>query len=171
MSDFSIKKATPEDCELLLELIKGLAVYEKLESQCVATAKNLRASLFGADAVAHAVIGYEKNEKAEKAGEEEIPIAFALYFYNFSTFLGVKGLYLEDIFVKEPYRHKGYGQQLMVYLANVAIEENCGRFEWSVLDWNKPAIQFYESLGAKVLQDWRICRVTGESLRDLALGK
>ncbi len=162
MTEFSIRDARKEDCATLLALIRGLASYEKLLDQCVTTEEILEKSLFGPQPVAHAFIGMEiENGKST-------PIAFALYFYNFSTFLGVKGIYLEDIFVLEPYRHKGYGSKLMHYLAQVAVKEKCGRFEWSVLDWNKPAIGFYEKIGAKVLPDWRICRLTGEPLKRLA---
>ena len=107
-------------------------------------------------------------EKNEEGGET--PVGFALYFFNYSTFLAQRGLYLEDLFIRPEFRGKGYGKQIICHLARVAVAKGCGRFEWSVLDWNKPAIGFYEKIGAKVLPDWRICRVTGKGLTDLADG-
>lgn len=104
------------------------------------------------------------------AFENDKPVGFALYFYNFSTFLTRRGLYLEDIFVDPAYRGKGYGKALMKHLAQIAVDEQCGRFEWVVLEWNKPAIGFYEKIGAKLMNDWRLCRLTGEALERFAKG-
>ncbi len=163
MSRLQIRPARREDCGVILELIRGLASYEKLLGQCVVTKETLEKSLFCESPVPRCHIGWIQDEQGG-----EIPVAFVLYFYNFSTFLGVKGLYLEDVFVKKEYRHRGYGRQLMEYLASLAVKEGCGRFEWSVLDWNQPAIDFYECLGANVMPDWRICRLTGDKLRELA---
>ncbi len=99
---------------------------------------------------------------------DEIPVGFALYFFNYSTFLSRRGLYLEDLFVVPQFRGKGYGKRIMQFLAKTAVEKGCGRFEWSVLDWNQPAINFYQKIGAVVMPDWRICRMTGESLKSFA---
>ncbi len=155
---FRILPATPQDVPAILAMIEALADYEKLRPLCVATAADLEAALFGPKPVAEVRVGSE-------AGE---PVAFALFFHNFSTFLGRKGLYLEDLFVQPAHRGKGYGQALLVHLARLAVARGCGRFEWAVLDWNATAIGFYESLGASVLPDWRITRVTGPALSQLA---
>lgn len=163
MTTFQIRSVQKDDCPTLVSLIRGLARYEKLEDQCVITAEQLEDNLFGSHRLISAVLGVEVDD----SGKEE-PVAFALYFYNFSTFLGKRGLYLEDIYVVPKARHKGYGKRIMRRLAKIAIEEGCGRFDWSVLDWNQPAIDFYESVGAKVLPDWRICRLTGEMLTKFA---
>lgn len=161
MSEFRIRPATEDDCELVLSFIRRLADYEKMLDEVVATVDDVNRELFGDKAIAHCVI----------ACEDDTPVGFAFYFYNFSTFLTRKGLYLEDIFIDPAYRGKGYGKKLMQYLANKAIEEKCGRFEWVVLDWNEPAIGFYEKIGANVLPNWRICRMTGESLVNFAESK
>jgi GNAT superfamily N-acetyltransferase len=139
-------------------MIKALADYEKLRHLCVATEAALQAALFGPRPAAEVLVGWE-------AGSA---VAFALFFHNFSTFLGRKGLYLEDLFVRPPFRGRGYGRALLVHLARIAVARECGRFEWAVLDWNTPAIGFYESLGATLLPDWRITRVTGDALTRLA---
>ncbi|MFZ5541288.1 MAG: GNAT family N-acetyltransferase [Pseudomonadota bacterium] len=154
MSFFRIQPARPEDCGTLVELIGALADYEKLSHQVVATAAQLRNELFCERPVIEAVIGWE----GERA------VGFALFFHNFSTFLTKRGIYLEDLFVVPEARGRGYGKALMLHVARLAVERGCGRFEWAVLDWNRPAIDFYESLGATVLPDWRICRLTGEAL-------
>lgn len=154
MANFHIEPARPEDCGVILNFIRDLADYERLLDQVVATEEDIRRELFGEKSVIRAVIAWE----------DETPVGFALYFFNFSTFLTRRGLYLEDLYVTPKSRGKGYGKQLMRYLAQTAKQENCGRFEWSVLDWNEPAIGFYESLGATVMLDWRICRLTGEAL-------
>ena len=157
---FEIRKATEKDCALILDFIRRLAEYEKLLDQVTATVDDVRRELFTNPASAHALIAYE----------DEKPVGFALYFYNFSTFLTRRGLYLEDIFIDPVYRGKGYGKALMRYLATLAVKEKCGRFEWVVLEWNKPAIGFYEKVGAKVMTDWRLCRLTGKALERFAKG-
>ncbi len=156
--NFTISPATRDDLQTIVELVRALAIYEKLEHVIVSTVDDFDRELFGANAKIECVI----------AREGETPVGFALFFNNFSTFLGRKGLYLEDLFVKPERRGKGYGKALLVHLAKIAVERKCGRFEWSVLDWNTPAIEFYESMGASVLPDWRIVRVTGEKLAALA---
>jgi GNAT superfamily N-acetyltransferase len=153
-----IERATERDVPLILELIQGLAVYEKLAHEVTATEAGLRETLFGARPAADVIIAY--------AGDT--PAGFALFFPNYSTFLGKPGLYLEDLFVRPEYRGQGLGLALMKRLAQIAVERGCGRFEWSVLDWNAPAIGFYESLGAKLMDGWSIVRVNGEALTMLA---
>jgi GNAT superfamily N-acetyltransferase len=157
-AEFRIVPAGPEDTGRVLGMIEALADYEKLRHLCVATEAGLRTALFGARPAAEVVLGWEGTT----------PVAFALFFHNFSTFLGRKGLYLEDLFVQPAFRRRGYGRALLVHLARIAVERGCGRFEWAVLDWNAPAIGFYESLGAAILPDWRISRVTGPALEKLA---
>ncbi len=155
---FVIRKAGVEDVPLVLDFIRKLAVYEKLLHEVTATEEQLKHYLFGDHKVADVVIGYYHG----------IPVGFALYFHNFSTFLGKPGIYLEDLYVLEEYRGKGFGKCLLSYLAKVAVEEGCGRFEWAVLDWNEPSIEFYKSLGARFMNEWIINRLTGKSLNDLA---
>jgi len=157
-SAFRILPATAQDVPAILAMVEALADYEKLRSLCVATAADLEAALFGPRPAAEVRVGWEAST----------PVAFALFFHNFSTFLGRKGLYLEDLFVQPAYRGKGYGQALLVHLARLAVARGCGRFEWAVLEWNAAAIGFYESLGASLLPDWRITRVTGPALAQLA---
>jgi GNAT superfamily N-acetyltransferase len=157
-SAFHILPATPRDVPDVLAMIEALAEYEKLRHLCVATEAGLRAALFGSRPAAEVLLGWEG----------PAPVAFALFFHNFSTFLGRKGLYLEDLFVRPPYRGRGYGRALLIHLARIAVARDCGRFEWAVLDWNAAAIGFYESLGATLLPDWRISRVTGPALARLA---
>ena len=157
---FEIRQAQEKDCALILEFIRRLADYEKLLNEVTATEDDVRRELFTGPASAHALIAYEDDKS----------VGFALYFYNFSTFLTRRGLYLEDIFIDPAYRGKGYGKALMQYLARKAVEQKCGRFEWVVLDWNKPAIGFYEKAGAKLMNDWRLCRLTGEELERFAKG-
>lgn len=152
-----IEPAQQRDSAVLLSLIAALAHYEQLTHLVVGTEAQLREELFGARPVIEAVVGWE----------DERPVGFALYFHNFSTFLARRGLYLEDLFVVPEARGRGYGKALMRHVARVAVERQCGRFEWAVLDWNQPAIDFYRSLGAEVLPDWRICRVTGAALAAL----
>ncbi len=158
MNGFTIKKAKEEDAGLVLSFIKKLAEYEKLEKEVTATEELLKENLFGKSAVAECLLGYYEN----------VPVSFAIYFYNFSTFLAKPGLYLEDLFVLPEYRGRGFGKAMLVQLAKIAKERNCGRFEWAVLDWNEPALKFYESLGAIKLDDWIIHRVTGKALDKLA---
>jgi GNAT superfamily N-acetyltransferase len=155
---FSIRPAEPADICHIYDMIVELAVFEKLEHLVVATEALLHDGLFGTRPSCEAIVGVEGDEV----------VCFALFFHNFSTFLTRKGLYLEDLYVKQVHRGKGYGRQMLVELARMAVERNCGRFEWSVLDWNENAIRFYEGVGADVLPDWRICRVTGPALTQLA---
>ncbi|MCF4009968.1 GNAT family N-acetyltransferase [Rheinheimera sp. UJ63] len=154
----TIRIATEADCALILAFIQGLAEYEKMADQVVATTEKLQQSLFGEKRAAEVVI-------AEYQGQ---PAGFALFFHNYSTFLAQPGLYLEDLFVLPEYRGKGLGKLLLSYLAKLAVERGCGRFEWSVLDWNQPAIDFYQAQGASVMHDWRITRVAGAELQALA---
>ena len=149
-----IRSATPADVPLILDFIRNLAVYEKLAHEVIATEETLHRTLFGSPPAAHVVI----------AEVESIPAGFALYFFNYSTFLAKPGLYLEDLFVKPEFRGAGTGKALLLQLAKIANARGCGRMEWSVLDWNESAIKFYESLGAKRLKEWQICRLTGAAL-------
>ncbi|MGH9801374.1 MAG: GNAT family N-acetyltransferase [Blastocatellia bacterium] len=155
---FVIRQATEADVPLILQFIRGLAEYEKLSHEVVADEATLRRTLFGERRVAEVVIGYD-NDRA---------VCFALFFHNFSTFLGKPGIYLEDLFVNPDQRGKGFGKAMLVYLAKLAVERECGRLEWSVLDWNEPAINFYKSLGAKPMDEWTMFRVTGDALTQLA---
>ena len=155
---FHIQGARPEDSSILHSLVRGLAEYEKLSHQVSGTEPQLREELFGAHPVIEAVVGWE----GERA------VGFALFFHNFSTFLARRGLYLEDLFVLPEARGRGCGKALIRHLAQLAVARNCGRFEWAVLDWNQPAIDFYRALGADLLPDWRICRLTGDALKRFA---
>lgn len=154
----SIRPAQPSDIAHIHSMIVELAVFEKLEHMVVATEELLHEGLFGARPACEAIVG-------EAGGEV---VCFALFFHNFSTFLTKKGLYLEDLYVRQAHRGKGYGKEMLKKLAEIAVERHCGRFEWSVLDWNAPAINFYKTMGAEILPDWRICRVTGDALTALA---
>ncbi len=156
---FSIRPAQRGDLGVILALIRALAEYEKLTHLCVASEFDLGAALFGPHPAAEVLIAWKDDEAA----------GFALFFHNFSTFLGRRGLWLEDLFVRPGFRRQGCARQLLAAVAAVACERGCGRFEWSVLDWNAPAIDFYSSLGASVLPDWRIVRMVGPALE--ALGK
>jgi GNAT superfamily N-acetyltransferase len=158
MSEFRIAAATAADIPPVLAMIRGLAEYERLAHLCVATEAQLSDALFGPNAGVEVAVAWEGSETA----------GFALFFHNFSTFLGRRGLYLEDLFVWPQYRGRGYGRALLVHLARLAVERDCGRFEWAVLDWNESAIGFYRGLGATMLPDWRITRVAGEALAALA---
>ncbi len=160
VNTFAIRPATPADVAHIMGMIHELAVFEKLEHQVVATDALLHEGLFGAKPSCEAIVG-------EADGDV---VAYALFFHNFSTFLTKKGLYLEDLYVRQDRRGKGYGSRMLKHLARIAVERDCGRFEWSVLDWNMPAIKFYESMGAEILPDWRVCRVTGAPLKALAQG-
>ena len=153
-----IRSATIEDVPEILRLIRGLAEYEKLEHEVVATEDKLRRSLFGERPAAEAVLGFLEGR----------PVGFAVFFHNYSTFRACPGLYLEDLFVEPAHRGSGYGKALLLHLARLAVERGCQRMEWSVLDWNQPAIGFYRSLGADVMDEWRICRLTGDALKDAA---
>lgn len=158
LSEFIIRGATPADAPVLFELIKALAEYEKLSDAVTGNVDTLKTHLFGEKAYAEVLI-------AECEGKA---VGYALFFYNYSTFLTQPGLYLEDLFVLPDYRGCGIGKALIKSVGKIAVERNCGRLEWSVLDWNQLAIYFYQSLGASVLPDWRICRITGDSLADFA---
>ena len=153
-----LRSATAADVPLILDFIRGLAVYEKLAHEVVATEDALRRTLFGSPPAAHVVI-------AEVDGQ---PAGFALYFFNYSTFLAKPGLYLEDLFVVPEFRGWGIGKALLVHLARIAVEKGCGRYQWQVLDWNEPSIRFYESMGGRLLREWLPVRVEGEDLQRLA---
>lgn len=159
-SALQIRPAQPADVAAIFGMIYELAVFEKLEHMVVANETMLHDSLFCAKPVCEALVGVADGEV----------VTFALFFHNFSTFLCRKGLYLEDLYVKQACRGKGYGKQMLVALAQLAVERDCGRFEWSVLDWNENAIKFYQGVGAALLPDWRICRVTGDALTHLSQG-
>ncbi len=154
----SIRPATASDARLILEFIRGLAEYERAPEQAVATEADILRDGFGPSPKFKCVI----------AEWDSQPAGFAFYFYNYSTWQGRPGVYLEDLFVYPHFRGKGIGKALLVYLAQVAVRENCGRFQWQVLDWNQPAIDFYESLGAKKLSEWITMRVEGEDIEKLA---
>ena len=153
-----ITEATERDVPEILDLIRQLADYERLSDQVTATEQKLRDTLFGKQPAAEVLL-------ASVAGET---VGFAVFFTNYSTFLAKPGIYLEDLFVKPHARGKGIGKALLVYLAQLAVERDCGRINWSVLDWNTPSIRFYESLGAVPLNEWTTFRLTGEPLRKLA---
>lgn len=157
---FEIRSATEEDIPVILYFIRALAEYERLLDRVVADEEKLRRTLFGNPRFAEVVI----------AEEERQPVGFALFFHNYSTFLAAPGIYLEDLFVKPEHRGKGYGKALLARLAQIAKERQCGRLEWAVLEWNEPSITFYRSLGAVMLDDWRIFRLTGDALKGLASG-
>ena len=148
----SIRLATENDAGLLLNFIRQLAIYEKLSSEVVATEEKLKEYLFGAKKYAEALIGEDDNRT----------VGFALFFYNFSTFLSLPGIYLEDLFVNPDYRGKGIGKKLLLELVQIAKEKGFGRVEWAVLDWNKPAIEFYKSLGAEPNEEWTVYRIRAE---------
>ena len=159
MASIRIVPAQVTDVPVILEMIKALAEYEQLTHEVTATEDDLRQSLFGPRPAGEVVLAYA-------AGDA--PIGFALFFHNFSTFLGQHGLYLEDLFVVPEWRGKGIGKQLFAYVASIAESRKCGRMEWAVLDWNESAIAFYRRMGAHVLDEWRICRLTGSELRAVA---
>lgn len=161
MERLTIDPATERDVPLLLDFIKALAEYERLSDHVVATETGLAESLFGPRPAADVVIA---RVDAEAVG-------FALWFYNYSTFLGRRGLYLEDLFVLPAWRGRGVGQALLTHLARVAVERGCGRMEWAVLDWNEPAIRFYTRIGAQRMDDWTLYRLTGDALATVASGR
>lgn len=150
-----ILPATEQDVPLLLRLIQCLAEYEKLSDEVTATEEGLRETLFGENPAAEVILAY--------AGVE--PVGFAVYFGNYSTFLGRPGLYLEDLFVLPEWRNRGIGRRILSNLARIAVERGCGRMEWSVLDWNEPALRFYRSLGAQAMDQWTVYRLAGDALR------
>ena len=153
----TIRLAEEKDCGIILEFIRGLAEYERMSDQVVATEELLREWIF-------------EKKKAEVliACEGEKPVGFALFFHNFSTFLGRAGIYLEDLFVFPEYRGRGYGRALLKRLAQITVERGCGRLEWACLDWNKPSIDFYLSLGAVPMEEWTVYRLTGDTLNAMA---
>ena len=154
---FKIRKAIPSDAPVIFDLIRKLAVYEKLENDVITSVEELQENVF--------TNNFAKVLMAEEDGN---PVGFALYFYNFSTFVGKPGLYLEDLFVEPEYRGKGYGKSLLIELTKITETENCGRMEWSVLDWNTPSIEFYKSLGAKPMDEWTVFRLDKKGISDLA---
>jgi GNAT superfamily N-acetyltransferase len=157
-AQFAIRTAMPGDLPIILKLIHELATYERAPDEVVATLESLEDVLFGPNPAAEVLLG-------EEAGE---PVCFAVFFHNFSTWLGRRGLYLEDLFVRPALRGKGYGRALLVRLAQIARERDCGRMEWAVLDWNEPAIEFYRKLGARPNDEWTIFRLTREGIAQLA---
>lgn len=157
-TDTAIRAATKDDCALIVQFISELAEYEKLAHEAVATPKDIETALFGPQPKAFCAI-------AEVSGQ---PAGFALCFYNFSTFLGKPGIYLEDLFVRPEFRGKGIGKMFFQYLAQRALDENCGRIEWWVLDWNEPSIEFYKSMGAKAMDEWTVYRLTGDDISNVA---
>ena len=164
---YSLRNAELRDVGAIVQLIRELAEFEKLTHLLQVTPEKLRPQLFGERPAAEAIVaelGDAKTGDAKGGGEV---VAFALFFTNFSTFLAQPGLYLEDLYVRPEHRAAGIGKALLKRLAALAVERDCGRFEWSVLDWNEGAIRFYEGMGAAVLPEWRICRVTGDALRTL----
>ena len=157
-ADFQIRPADVDDVPIILELIRDLATYERAPDEVVATEEQLVDVLFGERPVAEVLLAFE----------EESPVGFAVYFYNFSTWLGRAGLYLEDLFVKPEKRGKGYGRALLVELAQIARNRGCGRMEWAVLNWNEPAIKFYRALGAQPMHEWTVFRLTRPEIAKLA---
>ena len=157
-ADLQIRAARVEDVPIILQLIRDLATYERAPAEVVATEAQLVDVLFGERPAAEVRLAFE----------EKSPVGFALFFQNFSTWLGRPGLYLEDLFVKPEKRGKGYGRALLVDLANIALERGCGRMEWAVLDWNEPAIKFYRTLGAKPMDEWTVFRLTRDGITRLA---
>ena len=156
-----IRDASVDDPALILRFVKELAAYERAPESVTATEEDIRHSLFGEDAIVHAVI----------CQIDARPVGFAVYFFNYSTWLGRRGLYLEDLYVSPAHRRAGAGKALLKHLARVARSRECGRLEWSVLDWNTPAIRFYESIGAKPLHEWVGYRLAGEALDRFASGE
>ncbi len=184
MSEVALVAAREEDVPVILRLIAALGEYERLAHEVVATEDDIRQALFGPRPAAEVVIAWappspeasarqalSPEASAPQVPPSSEPIGFALFFHNFSTFLGRRGLYLEDLFVVPHWRGRGVGRRLLTHLAGIAVERNCGRMEWSVLDWNEPAVGFYRRLGATVMPDWRICRLTGDGLTQLAASR
>ncbi|MFK5883402.1 MAG: GNAT family N-acetyltransferase [Candidatus Izemoplasma sp.] len=157
MNNFIIRKTTIEDVNIIFNFIKDLAKYEKMSHLVSATAEDLKVNIF-----------QKKHAEVVIVEVDNKPIGFALFFHNFSTFKGGPGLYLEDIFIKEEMRGNGYGKSVLQYLANIAVERKCQRFEWSCLDWNSNAIKFYEGLGAVMQDEWKIFRLSGNNLNIMA---
>jgi GNAT superfamily N-acetyltransferase len=157
-SNFKIRPACVADVSIILQLIRDLATYERAPNEVTATEKQLADVLFGEKPAAEVLLAFER----------DTPVGFAVFFHNFSTWLGRPGLYLEDLFVKPEKRGKGYGRALLVDLARIARDRGCGRMEWAVLDWNEPAIKFYRSLGAKPMEEWTVFRLTRDGIAELA---
>ena len=157
-ADFEIRAACMEDVPVILQLIRDLATYERSPEEVTATEEQLVDVLFGERPAAEVLLAFEGN----------LPVGFAIYFYNFSTWLARPGLYLEDLFVKPEKRGKGYGRALLVELAKIARDRGCGRMEWAVLNWNEPAIKFYQTLGAKPMNEWTVFRLTRDEIAKLA---
>jgi GNAT superfamily N-acetyltransferase len=157
-AEFAIRPARVEDVPVILELIRDLATYERAPNEVTATEEQLVDVLFGERPAAEVLLAFE----------EKSPVGFAVFFYNFSTWLGRPGLYLEDLFVEPEKRGKGYGRALLVELARIARDRGCGRMEWAVLDWNEPAIKFYRALGAKPMDEWTVFRLTRDGIAKLA---
>jgi GNAT superfamily N-acetyltransferase len=153
-----VRPAREQDSAFILSLIKELAIYEKAEEAVVATEAHIKETIFGPDSIAHGLI----------CNVEGQAVGFAVYFYNYSTWLGKNGLFLEDLYVTPEYRGAGAGKALLKYLAQLAVEKGCGRFEWNVLDWNTPAIEFYENFGAEPQSEWVGYRLEGSKLTDFA---
>jgi GNAT superfamily N-acetyltransferase len=158
MKNFTIRAATAADVQAILELIRALATYERAPNEVTATEQGLTEVLFGQKPAAEVLLAFE-NETA---------VGFAVFFHNFSTWLGRPGLYLEDLFVRSEHRGKGYGRALLIDLAKIARERGCGRMEWAVLDWNEPAIEFYRKLGAKPMDEWTVFRLARDGIAKLA---
>lgn len=157
-NNLTIRPATIVDVPVILELIRALATYERAPNEVTATEKQLIDVLFSEKPAAEVLLAFEK----------ETPVGFAVFFHNFSTWLGRPGLYLEDLFVRPEQRGKGYGRALLIHLAKIAHDRGCGRMEWAVLDWNEPAIEFYRKLGAKPMDEWTVFRLTGDGIATLA---
>ena len=158
MPDIQIRAATRADAALILQYVKELATYESANSEVTATVEDIQKSIFGDNSIAHALI----------CSINEEPVGFAIYFYNYSTWLGKNGLYLEDLYIIPKHRAKGAGKKLLKHLAAIAVSKDCGRFEWSVLDWNQPAIKVYKSIGANPQSEWIRYRLEDEALKDVA---
>jgi GNAT superfamily N-acetyltransferase len=156
--NFAIRPATTADVPIILELIRALATYERAPNEVTATEDGLNKVLFGEKPAAEVLLAFE----------DETAVGFAVFFHNFSTWLGRPGLYLEDLFVRPEDRGKGYGRALLIHLAKIARDRGCGRMEWAVLDWNDPAIQFYHKLGAKPMEEWTVFRLTRDGIAKLA---
>jgi len=158
INNLDIRPATVNQTPLILKLIKELAVYEKLQDKVVTTEEDLKDTLFGKNKAAEVVIGYCNNK----------PAGYALFFFNYSSFVGRPGLYIEDVYVRQEHRRKGFGKAFLIYLARIATERKCDRMEWVVLDWNKPSIEFYKKLGAITMDEWTIYRLSKDEVEDLA---
>ncbi len=157
-NEIVIRATAPEDAPLILDFIRGIAEYEKLSHEVVATEETLRESLFGENRCAECLLAFLDDK----------PVAYAIFFHNFSTFIGRRGLYLEDLFVKPEFRGRGIGKTMLVHLAKLAKERNCGRFEWVALDWNESAIGFYKQLGAEMKQEWELFRLDEAGIAKVA---